>query len=114
MYFFSSICTNYLDWLTSLPWGKTTEEKTDLDHAQKVLDEDHYGMEDIKKRILVRFVFFANKILNKIFRLSQEFIAVSHLKKSTHGKILCFYGPPGVGKVRDITLMNTSTVFQIN
>lgn len=75
-----SICTNYLDWLTSLPWGKTSEEKTDLINAQKVLDEDHHGMEDIKKRIL-------------------EFIAVSHLKKSTHGKILCFHGPPGVGKV---------------
>ncbi|CAF2685943.1 unnamed protein product [Rotaria sp. Silwood2] len=74
-----NICTNYLDWLTNLPWGKTSEEKTDLEHAQKVLDEDHHGMEDIKKRIL-------------------EFIAVSHLKKSTHGKILCFYGPPGVGK----------------
>ncbi|CAF0941961.1 unnamed protein product [Rotaria sp. Silwood1] len=74
-----NICSNYLDWLTSLPWGKTSEEKIDLDHAQKVLDEDHHGMEDIKKRIL-------------------EFIAVSHLKKSTHGKILCFYGPPGVGK----------------
>jgi Lon-like ATP-dependent protease len=49
-----SICTNYLDWLTSLPWGKTSEEKTDLDNAQKVLDEDHHGMEDIKKRILVK------------------------------------------------------------
>jgi ATP-dependent Lon protease len=57
--FSSSICTNYLDWLTSLPWGKTSEEKTDLDHAQKVLDEDHYGMEDIKKRILV--IFYSNK-----------------------------------------------------
>jgi len=74
-----NICTNYLDWLTSLPWGKTSEEKFDLEHAQKVLDEDHHGMEDVKKRIL-------------------EFIAVSQLKKSTHGKILCFYGPPGVGK----------------
>ena len=51
--FLFSICTNYLDWLTSLPWGKISEEKTDLDHAQKVLDEDHHGMEDIKKRILV-------------------------------------------------------------
>ncbi|CAF0744003.1 unnamed protein product [Didymodactylos carnosus] len=74
-----NICTNYLDWLTNLPWGKLSEEKLDLEHAQKVLDEDHHGMEDIKKRIL-------------------EFIAVSHLKKSTHGKILCFHGPPGVGK----------------
>jgi ATP-dependent Lon protease len=62
-----SICTNYLDWLTSLPWGKVSEEKTDLDHAQKVLDEDHYGMEDIKKRILVRFDFLLRQFLSKCF-----------------------------------------------
>lgn len=69
----------YLDWLTSLPWGITSEENLKLDDAQLILDEDHYGMEDIKKRIL-------------------EFIAVSQLKGSTQGKILCFHGPPGVGK----------------
>lgn len=70
---------NYLDWLTSLPWGITTTECLDLDAAQKVLDEDHYGLDDVKKRIL-------------------EFIAVSSLKGTTQGKILCFVGPPGVGK----------------
>ncbi|KAM3958355.1 LOW QUALITY PROTEIN: lon protease homolog, mitochondrial [Aphomia sociella] len=69
----------YLDWLTSLPWGITSEENLKLEDAQVILDEDHYGMEDIKKRIL-------------------EFIAVSQLKGSTQGKILCFHGPPGVGK----------------
>ncbi|CAH4023239.1 unnamed protein product [Pieris brassicae] len=69
----------YLDWLTSLPWGITSEENLKLEDAQIILDEDHYGMEDIKKRIL-------------------EFIAVSQLKGSTQGKILCFHGPPGVGK----------------
>ncbi|XP_075979278.1 lon protease homolog, mitochondrial isoform X2 [Anticarsia gemmatalis] len=69
----------YLDWLTSLPWGVTSEENLKLQDAQVILDEDHYGMEDIKKRIL-------------------EFIAVSQLKGSTQGKILCFHGPPGVGK----------------
>ncbi|CAH0687955.1 unnamed protein product [Spodoptera exigua] len=69
----------YLDWLTSLPWGMTSEENLKLKDAQVILDEDHYGMEDIKKRIL-------------------EFIAVSQLKGSTQGKILCFHGPPGVGK----------------
>lgn len=69
----------YLDWLTSLPWGVTSEENLKLEDAQVILDEDHYGMEDIKKRIL-------------------EFIAVSQLKGSTQGKILCFHGPPGVGK----------------
>jgi ATP-dependent Lon protease len=65
--------------LTSLPWGITSEENLKLEDAQVILDEDHYGMEDIKKRIL-------------------EFIAVSQLKGTTQGKILCFHGPPGVGK----------------
>lgn len=74
-----SVTRNYLDWLTSLPWGKTSEENLDLARARDVLEEDHYGMDDVKKRIL-------------------EFIAVSQLKGTTQGKILCFYGPPGVGK----------------
>lgn len=74
-----NVTRNYLDWLTSLPWGVTSEENLSLDQATKILDEDHYGMEDIKKRVL-------------------EFIAVSQLKGSTQGKILCFHGPPGVGK----------------
>lgn len=74
-----NVTRNYLDWLTSLPWGITSTENLDLSAAQKILDEDHYGMDDVKKRVL-------------------EFIAVSQLKGSTQGKILCFYGPPGVGK----------------
>ncbi|KAA0196599.1 Lon protease mitochondrial [Fasciolopsis buskii] len=74
-----NVTRNYLDWLTSLPWGLTSEEHLDLASARRILDEDHYGMEDVKKRIL-------------------EFIAVSQLKGTTQGKILCFHGPPGVGK----------------
>ncbi|XP_069864481.1 lon protease homolog, mitochondrial isoform X2 [Dipodomys merriami] len=74
-----NVTRNYLDWLTSIPWGKHSDENLDLVRAQAVLEEDHYGMEDVKKRIL-------------------EFIAVSQLRGSTQGKILCFYGPPGVGK----------------
>nr|XP_056723551.1 lon protease homolog, mitochondrial [Euleptes europaea] len=74
-----NVTRNYLDWLTSIPWGKCSEENLDLARAQAVLEEDHYGMEDVKKRVL-------------------EFIAVSQLRGSTQGKILCFYGPPGVGK----------------
>lgn len=75
----SSVTRNYLDWLTVLPWGVQGEENLELDRASQILDEDHFGMEDIKKRIL-------------------EFIAVSQIKGTTHGKILCFHGPPGVGK----------------
>uniref|UniRef100_A0A8C9L5C1 Lon protease homolog, mitochondrial n=1 Tax=Serinus canaria TaxID=9135 RepID=A0A8C9L5C1_SERCA len=74
-----NVTRNYLDWLTSIPWGKCSEENLELARAQAVLEEDHYGMDDVKKRIL-------------------EFIAVSQLRGSTQGKILCFYGPPGVGK----------------
>lgn len=85
---FYSVTRNYLDWLTSLPWGVTSVENLEIDDASKILDEDHYGMEDIKKRIL-------------------EFIAVSQLKGSTQGKILCFHGPPGVGK----TSIGNLTIF---
>lgn len=74
-----SVTRNYLDWLTVLPWGKFSEERLDVGTARDVLDEDHYGLSDVKDRIL-------------------EFIAVGKLRGSTQGKILCFVGPPGVGK----------------
>lgn len=71
--------SNYLEWLTSVPWGLTSEENRNLATAKKALDEGHYGMKDVKERIM-------------------EFIAVNMLRKSVGGKILCFHGPPGVGK----------------
>uniref|UniRef100_A0A5K3FZD6 endopeptidase La n=1 Tax=Mesocestoides corti TaxID=53468 RepID=A0A5K3FZD6_MESCO len=74
-----NVTRNYLDWLTNLPWGLTSEENLDLARARVVLDEDHYGLDDVKRRIL-------------------EFIAVSQLKGTTQGKIICFHGPPGTGK----------------
>jgi ATP-dependent Lon protease len=70
---------NYLDWMVSLPWSKVTKDNLDLIKAQKILDEDHYGLEKIKERII-------------------EHLAVRKLKKHTRGPILCFVGPPGVGK----------------
>lgn len=73
------VMRNYLDWLTVLPYGVQTEETMDLLKAKEILDRDHYGMKDVKERIL-------------------EFIAVSKLRGSSTGKILCFSGPPGVGK----------------
>lgn len=72
-----NVTRNYLDWLTMLPWGIMSDENLNTADASKILDHDHYGMEDIKKRIL-------------------EFIAVSQLKGSCMGKIMCFSGPPGV------------------
>lgn len=73
------ISRNYLDWLTSLPYGVYTKEIMDLKIAKEILDRDHYGMNDVKERIL-------------------EFIAVSIMRGSSAGKILCLSGPPGVGK----------------
>jgi ATP-dependent Lon protease len=73
------VIRTYLDWLASLPWGKTTEDNLDLEHARKVLDEDHFDLEKVKDRIL-------------------EHLAVSKLKNDLSGPILCFVGPPGVGK----------------
>ncbi|GAA5860063.1 hypothetical protein JCM8547_003079 [Rhodosporidiobolus lusitaniae] len=74
-----NVTRNYLDWITSIPWGRHTQENFALDHATEVLDEDHYGLKDVKDRIL-------------------EFLAVGKLRGTVEGKILCFVGPPGVGK----------------
>jgi ATP-dependent Lon protease len=73
------VTRNYLDWLTSLPWGVYTEDALDLKKARKILDRDHEGLEDVKKRIL-------------------EFLAVGIMKGEVSGSILLFVGPPGVGK----------------
>ena len=75
----AAITRTYLDWLTGLPWGVTSEDRLDLPFARRVLDEDHYDLEKIKERIL-------------------EFLAVRQLKPDAKGPILCFVGPPGVGK----------------
>jgi ATP-dependent Lon protease len=75
----TQIIRTYLDWLTALPWSTLSEDDLDLDHAQAVLDEDHYDLEKVKERIL-------------------EYLAVRKLKSDTRGPILCFVGPPGVGK----------------
>ncbi|CAL5399332.1 unnamed protein product [Camellia sinensis] len=74
-----NVTRNYLDWLTALPWGNYSDENFDVLRAQKILDEDHYGLTDIKERIL-------------------EFIAVGKLRGTSQGKIICLSGPPGVGK----------------
>lgn len=73
------VIKTYLEWIVSLPFGKYTEDILDLPHAQKVLDEEHYGMKKVKERIL-------------------EYLSVLTLKKDMKGPILCFAGPPGVGK----------------
>ena len=74
-----TVARTYLDWLTLLPWSYSTEDKLDLRQAKKILDEDHYNLEKVKDRIL-------------------EHLAVMKLKPDVKGPILCFVGPPGVGK----------------
>lgn len=75
----SGVIKTYVDWLLDLPWDKKTKDNTDLKKAREILNEDHYGLEDIKERIL-------------------EYLAVKHINKNMKGPILCFVGPPGVGK----------------
>jgi ATP-dependent Lon protease len=75
----STVSRNYLDWLLAVPWKKKSKEVRDIEFAEKILNEDHYGLEKIKDRIL-------------------EFLAVRQLVKNPKGSILCFVGPPGVGK----------------
>ena len=75
----STVSRNYIDWLLAVPWKKKSKETRSIDYAEKVLNDDHYGLEKIKERIL-------------------EFLAVRQLVKNPKGSILCFVGPPGVGK----------------
>ena len=75
----STVVRNYLDWLTAIPWKKATKIKRDLKNAQVILDEDHYGLDKVKERII-------------------EYLAVQQRMKKLKGPILCLVGPPGVGK----------------
>ncbi|MBU4318223.1 MAG: endopeptidase La [Proteobacteria bacterium] len=74
-----TVALTYLDWMTSLPWNESTTDNLDIQAARKILDEDHYGLEKAKKRII-------------------EYLAVKKLKPESKGPILCFAGPPGTGK----------------
>ncbi|HLV65853.1 MAG TPA: endopeptidase La [Polyangiaceae bacterium] len=75
----ATVVRNYVDWILSLPWGEKTEERFDIKEAERILDEDHYGLKKCKERIV-------------------EYLAVQALTKHLKGPILCFVGPPGVGK----------------
>lgn len=75
----SGVIRNYVDWMVSLPWTKKTEDRMDINHAEKILNRDHNGLEKVKERVL-------------------EYLAVRQLMKSLRGPILCLAGPPGVGK----------------
>jgi ATP-dependent Lon protease len=87
----SAVVRNYIDWMTSLPWGEYTEDDKSVKHAKQVLDDEHYGLEDVKERIL-------------------EYMAVRSLVEdsSANGTILCLAGPPGVGKTSICKSLATS------
>ncbi|GAG40012.1 unnamed protein product, partial [marine sediment metagenome] len=74
-----TVASTYLDWITALPWHERTEDNVDIKKARKILDDDHYGLEKPKRRII-------------------EYLAVRKLKPESKGPILCFAGPPGTGK----------------
>src|SRR5262245_25059216 len=75
----ATVVRNYIDWVLSLPWEEKTQDKLDVGEAEKILEEDHYGLKKVKERIL-------------------EYLAVQALVKKLKGPILCLVGPPGVGK----------------
>lgn len=75
----SAVVRNYLDWILSLPWSKATRDRLDINAAEAILEEDHYGLKTVKERIL-------------------EYLAIRKLAKKMKGPIICFVGPPGVGK----------------
>jgi len=75
----SAVVRNYLDWILALPWSKGTRDRLDINGAEKILEEDHYGLKEPKERIL-------------------EYLAIRKLAKKMKGPIICFVGPPGVGK----------------
>src|SRR4029077_4111919 len=75
----ATVVRNYLDWFLSLPWYEYTEDKLDIQEAERILEEDHYGLDKVKQRIL-------------------EYLAVQTLVGQLKGPILCLVGPPGVGK----------------
>jgi Lon-like ATP-dependent protease len=78
-----NVTRNYLDWLTQIPWGQTSKENFDIKNAKLVLDEDHYGLDDVKDRIM-------------------EFIAVGKLRGTVEGKIIILVGPPGTTEILTI------------
>jgi ATP-dependent Lon protease len=87
----ATVSRNYLDWLVSVPWNEFSKDNLDIEHAKKILDEDHYGLEKPKERILEHIA-----ILNNLERLNKTKKQNNNIK--ARAQILCFVGPPGVGK----------------
>ena len=89
------VIRTYLDWLVSLPWSKMTNDNLDIAHARKILDKDHYGLEDVKERIL-EFLAIRKLRLERADEVNE--VSDDEIRRDREGVILCFVGPPGVGK----------------
>ncbi len=91
------VIRTYLDWMVSLPWNITTEDNLDIQHARAVLDEDHYGLEDVKERIL-EYLSVRKLRQERADELAADDGHIDYIRREREGVILCFVGPPGVGK----------------
>lgn len=91
------VIRTYLDWLVNLPWSTTTVDNLDVAHARKVLDEDHYGLQDVKERIL-EFLAVRKLRRERATDERQPSERTDFVRREREGAILCFFGPPGVGK----------------
>ena len=89
------VIRTYLDWLVTLPWSKTTDDNLDIPHAREILNADHYGLEDVKDRIL-EFLAVRKLRLDRKDELKEP--SKDQIRREREGVILCFIGPPGVGK----------------
>ncbi len=89
------VIRTYLDWLASVPWSQATKDRLDLGYAREVLDEDHYGLQDVKERILE---YLAVRKLKSERGDNAQDEDIDEIRKTREGVILCFVGPPGVGK----------------
>ncbi len=90
------VIRNYLDWLTSVPWAKITVDNLDIQHAREILDADHFGLEDVKERIL-EYLAVRKLRAERREQLDAE-ASTDYIRQEREGVILCFVGPPGVGK----------------
>jgi len=90
------VIRSYIEWLAALPWTKSTEDNLDIANARKVLDEDHYGLKDVKERILEYLAVRKLRLERKVQLSAEE--RTDLIRKEREGVIICFVGPPGVGK----------------
>ena len=91
------VIRTYLDWLSELPWSQRTEDNLDIAHARAILDQDHYGLKDIKERIL-EYLAVRKLRSERADERSEEDVEKDYVRRERQGAILCFIGPPGVGK----------------